>query len=156
MTTDLAVAYPRESLEEALRTMALRNVGRLPVVVSGEPTRMLGLLRRSDVINAFRQQVAPLKTQGTTLDIGAWGGTRFIEIVLAPDAPAANLPVRELAGSLPRDTVIVAVRRSHTGEVLLPRGDTVLRPSDVVIVLTRPELDEQARRLFESPVHATT
>lgn len=56
MSTDLAVAYPDETLEEALRTMATLNVGRLPVVESGNPSRMIGLLRRGDLIEAFRQQ----------------------------------------------------------------------------------------------------
>jgi CIC family chloride channel protein len=152
MSTDLAFAYPDESLEEALRLMALRNVGRLPVVEPGSPTKLVGILRRSDLIEAFRRQGAPTPLASKLLDIGAWGGTRFIEIVLAPGAPAANQPIRDLAPSLPPDTLIIAVRRARTGQVLLPRGDTIAHPGDVVALLTRPQYDRAARRLFEKTI----
>ncbi|HEX5414883.1 MAG TPA: CBS domain-containing protein, partial [Chloroflexota bacterium] len=155
MATDLAIAYPDESLEEALRTMAQRNVGRLPVVEPGDPTRLVGLLRRQDVIEAFRQARESNDAANAPLRIGAWGGTQFFEIALAPDAPAANCLVRDLAVSLPPETLIAAVRRAQTHQVVLPRGDTVLRPGDVVAVLTRPRYRLAARRLFESPNQAT-
>lgn len=150
MSTDLAIAYPDETLEEALRTKAQRGVGRLPVVEPGNPTRLIGLLRRSDLIEAFRQQEDPARSPMPILDIGAWGGTRFIELVIAADAPAANRAVRDLAPSLPPDTLIVAIRRARTGQVLLPLGRTVLQPGDVVIILTRPEHDRAARKPFEA------
>ncbi|HVC32391.1 MAG TPA: TrkA C-terminal domain-containing protein [Chloroflexota bacterium] len=148
-------AFKLVVLEEALRTMALRNVGRLPVVLPGNPHRMIGLLRRNDLIEAFRRQTAPSRPAVPSLDIGAWGGTRFIEMVLAPAAPAANHLVRELASSLPRDTVIVAIRRASSGRVLLPWGGTDLRPGDVVVLLTRPQHDGATRKLCESPAPAS-
>lgn len=150
MSTDLAIAYPNETLEEALQTMAQRGVGRLPVVEPGDPTRLVGLLHRSDLIEAFRQHREPASNAIPTLDIGAWGGTRFIELVVAADAPAANHRVRDLTTFLPPDTLIIAVRRARTGQVLMPSGRTVLMPGDVVIVLTRPEHHRAARRPFES------
>jgi len=150
MSDNLAIAYPNESLEEALRTMAERNVGRLPVVESDDPSRMAGLLRRQDVIDAFRRTEAD-QEGSAELHIGAWGGTQFFEIALAPDAPAANQQVRDLASQLPQDTLIAAVRRAYTHQVVLPRGDTRLYPGDVVVVLTRPQCLLIARRLFESP-----
>jgi len=151
MSTDLAVAYPTETLEEALHTMALRNVGRLPVVVPGNPERMLGLLRRNDIIAAFRRQNISPPVVTADLHIGAWGGTRFLELALAANAPTVDHAVRDLATMLPRDTLLVAIRRAHHGQVLLPRGDTVLRAGDVVIVVTRPQYERETRKLFESP-----
>ena len=150
MSTDLAIAYPGESLEEALRTMAVRNVGRLPVVDPSNPQQLLGLLRRSDVVVAFREQTPTARSSTAPLDIGAWGGTRFIEMVLAPGAPAANVAIRDLAPMMPPETLIVAIRRSRSGAVTLPKGNTVVDPGDVVIILTRPQHDAAARRLFES------
>lgn len=149
MSTDLAFAYPNESLEEALRTMAYRNVGRLPVVEAGNPNHLLGLLRRSDLVEAFRGGRAPERKVKHLLDIGAWGGTQVIELALRPGTIAVHHAIRELGPSLPPDTLIVAIRRGHTGQVLLPRGDTVLQPGDVAIILTRPHFEKAARRLFE-------
>ena len=155
MTTDLAIAYPTETLEEALRTLALRNVGRLPVVVPGNPERMLGLLRRNDIIAAFRRQDIAPPIAAADLHIGAWGGTRFLELALAANAPAIDHAIRDLASMLPSDTLLVAIRRAHRGQVLLPRGDTVLRAGDVVIVVTRPQYEAETRKLFESPSHSS-
>ncbi len=150
MSTDLAIAYPNETLEEALRTMAVRNVGRLPVVDPSNSERLLGLLRRGDVVTAFRERAPDARSAVAALDIGAWGGTRFIEIALAKDAPAANAAIREIARLLPPETLVVAVRRARSGVVTLPRGDTVVYPGDVVVVLTRPRHDAETRQVFES------
>lgn len=151
MSTDLAIAYPGETLEEALRTMAYRNVGRLPVVEPGAPTHLLGLLRRSDLVEAFRDGRAPEKKVKGLLDVGAWGGTKLLELTIRSDTVAAGQAIRDLGPLLPPDTLIVAIRRGRSGRVLLPRGSTVLQGGDVAIILTRPRFEAAARRLFESP-----
>lgn len=52
-TRELLVAHPDETIAAALRRMSARDVGRLPVVARDEPRRLLGMLRRSDVIRAY-------------------------------------------------------------------------------------------------------
>ena len=52
-TRDLLVAYPDESIGEALRRMSTRDVGRLPVVDRDHPRRLLGVLRRTDLVRAY-------------------------------------------------------------------------------------------------------
>lgn len=52
-TRDPLVAFPEESLASALERMAGRGVGRLPVVDPADPGRLVGLLRRSDVVRAY-------------------------------------------------------------------------------------------------------
>jgi CBS domain-containing protein len=51
-TVDLVVAYPDESVSEALTNMLDRNVGRLPVVDPATPTRILGYLSRGNIMEA--------------------------------------------------------------------------------------------------------
>jgi len=51
-STDLAVAFPDEPLHMALSKMLTRDVGRLPVVDPGEPTRVLGYLGRAAILSA--------------------------------------------------------------------------------------------------------
>ncbi len=55
MSTDLAVCYPNESLKTALHKMAVRNIGRLPVVRRDDPDRIVGLITRKSLINAYNQ-----------------------------------------------------------------------------------------------------
>ncbi len=51
-TTDLAVTYPDETLQEAMTRMLKRNIGRLPVVERANPRRAVGYLGRADILAA--------------------------------------------------------------------------------------------------------
>jgi CIC family chloride channel protein len=51
------VAYPDQSLYEVLLQLGARDVGRIPVVDRTDRTRLLGVLRRHDIINAYRQKL---------------------------------------------------------------------------------------------------
>jgi H+/Cl- antiporter ClcA/CBS domain-containing protein len=51
-STDLAVAFPDEPLHAALTKMLRRDVGRLPVVERGDPTRVVGYLGRAAILSA--------------------------------------------------------------------------------------------------------
>ena len=56
-TKDLMVAYPDQSLYEVLYKLGAKEVGRIPVVARDEPQKLLGILRRSDIIKAYRKQI---------------------------------------------------------------------------------------------------
>jgi chloride channel protein, CIC family len=47
------VAYPDQSVKQALAQLGGRDVGRIPVVDRGNPKRLLGVLRRRDVVTAY-------------------------------------------------------------------------------------------------------
>ncbi len=54
-THDLIIAFPDESINDGLRKLGLRDVGRLPVVSREDHTRLLGLLTRKNIIAAYNQ-----------------------------------------------------------------------------------------------------
>jgi len=83
---------------------------------------------------------------GSLVRLLSFGGgqARLVEVTLADDSPAANSDVVGLA--LPRDSTIVAVVRDQ--HVIVPRGDTVLRISDEVLVLVTSESEDDVRRLL--------
>ena len=58
------------------------------------------------------------------------------EIVVAEDAPIAGKTLEEadMGGLLPRKTITVAIDR--TGEIIVPRGETVVEPHDHVTVFS--------------------
>lgn len=66
------------------------------------------------------------------------GKARLSEATLADDSPSDGKDIAELG--LPRDSTVVAVIRDD--HVIVPRGDTVLRSGDEVLVLTSPEAEE--------------
>jgi CBS domain-containing protein len=50
--TDLVVAYPDETLHEAIAKMLTRDIGRLPVVERSAPRKVIGYLGRGDILAA--------------------------------------------------------------------------------------------------------
>ena len=54
-TTSLIVTYPDESLEDALRKLVLNDIGRLPVVDRDDPSKILGIVTKSDIIRLHAQ-----------------------------------------------------------------------------------------------------
>lgn len=51
------VAYPNQSLYDALVKLGAKDVGRIPVVDRDDNTKLLGVLRRHDIIRAYRKRL---------------------------------------------------------------------------------------------------
>ena len=47
------VAYPNQSIHDAVAQLGGRDVGRIPVVDRSNPKRLLGVLRRHDIVRAY-------------------------------------------------------------------------------------------------------
>lgn len=54
-THDIIVAFPEETLNDALRKLGLRDIGRLPVVDPDDHTRLIGLITRKNIISAYNR-----------------------------------------------------------------------------------------------------
>jgi len=81
----------------------------------------------------------------------ARGRISLIEVEVGPDIPARK--VVELG--LPAQTVIVAVTREKDGgEVLVPRGDTVIEPGDRVLAVTSVDHEPEVRAALRRPAVA--
>src|SRR4051794_28475103 len=72
------------------------------------------------------------------------GKARLAEVTLAPGSPAADKEIVELR--FPREATVVAVLRND--RVVVPRGDTVLRVGDEVIVLTAGDSETDVRAIL--------
>lgn len=128
-TTDLLVIYPDQSLNDALRTFAIRDVGRLPVVERGNPQRLVGILRRPDVVRAYSTGVmrrTELEQRIQQMKMRSQSGSEVMELVVDKNSLLAGRMVRDIA--LPTQCLLATVRRGH--QTMLPRGNTVLQPGD--------------------------
>ena len=56
-TRHMEVAYPDETLDAVLKRFAPKQIGRLPVVDREDKTKLLGLITRSDIVNAYNKKV---------------------------------------------------------------------------------------------------
>ena len=56
--SDVGIAYPDESVREALTRMLQRDIGRLPVVTRDDPKGVVGYLSRGNVMSAHLKRLS--------------------------------------------------------------------------------------------------
>ncbi len=147
MTRDVVVAYPDETLWQVMRKMGLRDVSRLPVVAREDPRRLLGIIRRRDIISAYNVALARREEERQRRQIMARAqdeGLEFVQVELPRDAWAVNKYVREL--QLPHECLLVSVRRGR--KVWFPHGDTLLQAGDRLTVYTQHGNAQRVERLL--------
>ncbi|MFN2292446.1 MAG: chloride channel protein [Anaerolineae bacterium] len=144
-TRSVLTVYPDEPMWVALKRLGTRDVGRLPVVERQNPRQLVGLIRRSDIVRAYRVGISrrlDLQERADKLRLGRLTGTEFIEIRVEPGSPQVGRQVRELP--LPQECLLTTARRGN--KVILLHGDTRIREGDHLVALADPHC---ARTLVE-------
>lgn len=147
-TRELVTCYPFETVVEAVAKFGQRDVGRIPVVDPADPSRLVGMLRRSDIIAAFAQAAQREQADADSAVVHALDvpQARFIEYRIGERCPVAGKAVRDLA--LPTECLLVSVRRGPS--LLVPHGDTRLEVGDRVTVLCAIESRPAVEAAFAS------
>jgi len=148
-TRDVVSVYPDETVGTVLRRMAPRDISRLPVVARDNPRRLVGVVRRNDIVRAY--DVGALRREEARHQVDRLRAvqdarTRFIEITLKPSSSAAGKKVSE--SGLPHGVVMVSIRRSR--DLLIPHGDTVMQAGDVVTVLCELKHVEEVQAIMDN------
>lgn len=142
----LQVAYPDETMGDALARMSWRGLGRLPVVSRDEPTHFLGLIRRADIVRAYRlglARKANIQHRAERIKLRNVDGTEFVELILTQGDSAVGKELRALSERLPKECILISVRRD--GRMFIPHGDTVFEVGDRLTVFV---LSEQIDGLY--------
>jgi CIC family chloride channel protein len=151
-TRDVVSVFPDETVGAALQRMAPRDISRLPVVSREDVHRLVGVVRRNDIVRAYdvgsmRREEARQYAEKTRLVNDA--RAQFFDSTLTPESRAAGKTVAEL--DLPRAAVLVSIRRGRN--LMIPRGGTRLQAGDVVTLLCEKDYIEIARdALLKPPV----
>jgi CIC family chloride channel protein len=143
----LVTVFPDEPMWVALKRLGTRDVGRLPVVDRQNPRRLLGLIRRSDIVRAYRVGInrrLDLQERVDKLQLGKLTGTEFVEIVIKPGSPVAGKRVNEMP--LPPDCLLTTARRGD--KVILLHGHTRVQVGDRIVALAEPECVHQLQAIF--------
>ncbi|MEZ4513923.1 MAG: chloride channel protein [Chloroflexota bacterium] len=130
---NLIIAHPDQTIGEALRQMGGIGLGRIPVVSRQEPDKIVGIIRRADIVNAYnvgltRRAIVQQRIQQK--QVQNLDGTEFIDLTIRPGDIACGQTIQALARCLPHDCVLVSVRRN--GRLLIPHGDTQLQGDDQI------------------------
>jgi chloride channel protein, CIC family len=145
MTAKPVTVTDRFPVSEALERMAALGVSRLPVVSEDDPTHLIGMFRREDVVKAYHIALGAatgVQMARDRLRRRAEPGVSFFEV---------QVPER-LSGRLlkdvpwPTDCTLVSVRRRTV--VYVPRGGTRLETGDVVTVFGTAEAKGQLIELL--------
>lgn len=134
----LLVAYPYEPMWKALRQLSRRDVGRLPVVEEEGSRKIIGVVRRSDIIRAYDQAIAARahhQHRAEVLRLGQVDGTIFVHLQVSPNSSAVGHRISDL--ELPQECLIVSVRRGR--KLHMAHGYTALKAGDRVTIFAASE-----------------
>jgi CIC family chloride channel protein len=138
----VVTVYPDDTVGLAMRRMAPRDISRLPVVSRRDPHKLMGMVRRNDIVRAYevgvtRQEQQRLQMEEAQLDDAS--GFHTTEIRIRPGSACEGKKLSEVPW--PADCVVVAVQRRHRS--IIPRGGMVLEANDgLVIAASRGNLDD--------------
>ena len=149
MTSNPISIEPSASLDRALDSLATAGVSWMPV--TEEPRgRVLGTVSAASIVQAYRGALnwTVHRLRGIT------SGTVLLESRLDAGSPLAGKYLRET--HLPPETLVVSIQRD--GVTIMPRGDTQLRPGDLLVIITGEASESTVRAYLEggAPVVATT
>lgn len=143
----LLIAYADEPLSEAVQRLAVRGVSRMPVVTREHPDRVVGVIGRREIANAYNIALArrvedEANMETVTLPLSD-RKMKFIELEILPESRAVDLSLAELANEFPYDCVVVSIKRY--GALMVPHGDSILQPGDLVNIFVRRTDEAQVR-----------
>ncbi len=144
-TEDVVVVYPHEMMWAALRWLGTHDMSRLPVVEREGSRRLVGVVRRGDIIRAYNQAItdrAHRKHRAEVLRLGRLDSASFVHIDIPFDSPVAGHRISDL--KLPKKCLIVSVRQER--KLLVPRGDTVLHGGDRLTIFADSDCVPAARQ----------
>lgn len=147
-TRHLLVAYPDETIKAALRRMGARDIGRIPVVSRTDESKLLGWLRRGDVVTAYevalsRRAAMRHRIQEAQLRANSGHEVSVGEVRVEDESLCAGQRLGDV--SWPKECIIASLRRG--GTLMIPHGDTILRQGDVLMVVAEEQARDEVQHL---------
>jgi CIC family chloride channel protein len=142
MTPDVITITKDVPVATALARMSSLGIGRVPVVDSDDPKRVIGMFRRVSVVRAYEQALSMSKGKELYRErsrIRSHPEADFFDLTIAEQSALANTDVAGIPW--PADIVLVSVQRGTS--VLVPHGDTMIRVGDRLTVFGTPEACDQ-------------
>ena len=148
---NLVWTYPDETVGMALKRMSHRDIGRLPVVDSDNPQKLIGWISRADIVRAYERALTrrvAMQQQINQVRLGTVAGVQIVEETVQASSSAEIQPLCDIAW--PEDSLVASIQRGS--QVLIPHGNTLLQAGDrLTIICKHGEEDELARLLSPVP-----
>ncbi len=150
-TRRVSTVTPDDPVYRAVRRMAALDVGRMPVVDPDDQGRLVGIVRRADLVEAYQRAITRslgVQQRNDRAQLRDLADTQFAEVVVRPGSRTVGQLVKDVAW--PERTVLTSVRRA--GDVITPAGDTLLLAGDEVVFLTAKGTVDAVRAILADPV----
>jgi CIC family chloride channel protein len=145
----LVVAYPDETVREALQRMSGRDIGRMPVVEPEDQTRLAGWLNRADIIRAYELALSRRSADRHRVgqvQLGAISGAEVMELIVAPGSPVDGVMLKDI--HLPHNSLVASLQRGR--RLMIPHGGTRLHAGDRLALVAEAEDREALRQMIEA------
>jgi CIC family chloride channel protein len=143
MSTSVVTLRPGDTLREAFRRFAERDIQQIPVVEDQDGRRLAGVLRRHEMVWAYKtlsdehQQLLDNVARTTSPGLEDVVQTEFA--VSRRDRRVAGLLLREV--ELPPEVLVTLVRRR--GSLFVPDGNTRVKAGDLLVLMTTREHESE-------------
>jgi CIC family chloride channel protein len=147
-TRQVITASPDDVLWTAIRNMGARDIGRLPVVISGT-RQLVGMLSRHDIMTAYNTAIARKledQHQAEQIRLHTLTGAHVIDRYVTPDSPVVGQRIRDIPW--PPECTVASIRRGT--KLLVPHGSTQLQSGDWLTLVAAPEAESDVTSLFGS------
>ncbi len=149
---NLQKAFPDENIGEALNRLSRRGFGRLPVVSREDDRKLIGMIQRRDIVEAYKLALtkrAEIQQRTQRLQMRNIDGTEFVDINIHENSKANGKTIGSLAETLPHDCILISIRRD--GKVLIPHGETKLQANDQLTAFIQSKDVERLYSCLRAP-----
>ncbi|MCB9437774.1 MAG: chloride channel protein [Anaerolineales bacterium] len=149
MTTNLITITPDEPVWNAIRRMGTRGIGSLPVVDVHDEQKVVGLVRRHDIMRVYNIAIArkwEAQYHETQIRLNTLIGEKVIEVKLNSRSPIVGQRVQDV--TWPQECIIASIRRDR--RIILPHGYTKLVAGDALIVVIDPKCEHELYQLVST------
>ncbi len=147
---NLVTAYVDEPMWTALRSLGTRDVGRLPVVKRGDEKKLVGIVRRKDIIQAYNTAIiqrARHQSRSKRQQLGKIIDSEFIELEIPNQGAVIGKRVSEI--QLPEDCLIVSIQRGR--KLYIAHGYSTLEAGDMLTVIVGKGSAVEVREVLQGP-----
>ncbi|ANM31665.1 hypothetical protein ABI59_22045 [Acidobacteria bacterium Mor1] len=138
MTSSVVTARREETLDAVLRKMGPRDLSRLPVIDDPDNRRVLGVVRRNDIVRAYNLALTRRSSDALNIPMNLRRAetVEFLEVEVDDRSHCLGKTVAELSRELPEESLLISVRRID-GSVIFPHGDTRFEAGDRITAYAR-------------------
>jgi CIC family chloride channel protein len=155
MTTALVTCAPGDTLRDAFQRFTERDVHQIPVMDPEAPGTVVGMLRRTEMMWAFKElseEHRRLIARTDALPTERRFDSVHVELqVTEGHRDVVYHVIREIR--VPEHALIALLRRGE--RVVVPRGFTRVEPGDVLTLITTREHERSLRAWIASGMHGT-